>query len=275
MRKSIILLYFFIVMTAGYAQDARCYDIFDTAYRYFRLHNWKPCISYFLKTERCGIRESGLYFSLGRAYLATDRYDSAIHYLNICDSVYHSDYLWMFGNRGIAYKGLKKYDASRRDLDRALRLYEHEVIHPDDDGWMLYRERAWLNIETNKPEEAESDFYLAIEENPDTVMNYVELCELYGMIGKYEKVLEEEKHIKDYCHDNGHLTVYTFHKLFAKVMLQQPVMEEERTLDSLLKTPFHIIWYFENFNEKIRAKGLSQAQLDRIYGWQRRIEGKR
>jgi tetratricopeptide (TPR) repeat protein len=274
MRAACFILCLFFSAPCA-AQPISCEELLEVAYGYFRNKQFKTCIPYFLETERCGLKTNAVYFSLGRAYLATDNYDSSIYYLNICDSVFNSDYLWVFGNRGIAMKQLKRYEEARKDLNQAIKIFEREILHPNNEGWMLYRERAWLNIETGKFSEAESDFNNAIEENPDTILNYVELCELHAITGEYQKILKQEENINFYCRDKGHLAIYTYYKYFAKAMLRQATDHEETELNQILQSAFSIIWYFDDFNKSLTKKNIPTQLLKKLRAFQQQILSKR
>ncbi len=245
-----------------------CDSLFDIAYSHFKAQEWTESKKFFLAYEKCGHRNSVLYFSLGRCYLATGKYDSAIFYFNIAETQYKSNYYWTFGNRGIAYKELKQFERAAKDLNKAISMFEEEILPADKDAWKLYRERAWLFVALKKYDAAIADLELAIEENPDSMLAYTELCEVLTINGDYQRVVDLEGTILALKPDDGHLAVYRFYRYCGIVLQGKDAKIDEEKLKSQLNKPHVIEWYFNDFNEMLLSKGINSKVVNAIKNYE-------
>jgi len=256
----------------GYSQIPNsCDSLFEKGYHHFKLEEWKQSKNLFKAYETCGNHTESLFFSLGRCYLALNQEDSCIFYNNLCDSLFKSNYHWVFGNRGIAYLNLKEYAKAEKDLNRAITIYERQLIPLENDGWKLYRKHAWLNIALKKYQAAETDFGLAIEESPETAVNYCELCELYMIKGEYNRVFSMKEKIRSLQPEIKYTIIFAFYAYCARLLIGDGTSDEEKNLQQLLSQPFFIEWNFDDFNNALKSQKVKKNLVKKILKYEAQI----
>lgn len=205
----------------------------------------------------------GCYFCRGNSYAEMKQYDKAI--LDYSKAIeLKPDYAAAYRYRGWVYSEMKQYDKAIQDYSKVIEL------KPDDAD--AYYGRACVYASMKQCDKAIQDCSKVIALKPDCGNTYLGIMEisivtakpeLFGQaLKQFETAIPEDKLSKE------DLIIKLYLVCLNKCVLNEPRMEIENQLETLLKEKIELNWDFELTDEWLDnpKNGLTPEQIKYMRG---------
>lgn len=266
------IFYFYLITHSLGQSKVECDSLKHAAGLLYTRNDFKNALPLFLQAEKC-TKDAQVYFFIGRCCLEDSLYEKGILYFNKFDSAYPSPYFWSYSNRGACYRNLKEYGRALENYNRAIELYEEwkKQGGHSEEGWILYSNRADLFFKTKKYAKAEIERYKAIKEYPFEIENYLDLYELLVLENKTNDLNTIKKKALALNPTLGQLLIVLFYQYANRIMNGVSTYSEENQLNIQLNKDFTVDWYFDDFDQYLRAVHLNPQALRKIKYYEKEI----